>query len=356
MTRIVSIFSDDERLEAATRWVLRIDEGISDADEKSALDDWFNEDPRHKEALLEVAAVWDKTDTLTRLADIFTYEAKEQRAVVAHQRRDWSIGLAVAASLAVIAISAVMLMPRLGSDFGIDTAAPTQTASYETAIGRQKTVLLPDGSEVILNTNTQISLLFTSSARVIHLTRGEAHVKVAKDEFRPLSVIAADRIVQAIGTEFTVEITEDRLVEVLVTEGKVVIGIQPLSDLRNIDAAALPPVIEAKPDNTLLAGEAVVLGASDSVIKPITSDDIEVKLSWKKERLVFRSDPLQKVLDEVERYTTVEFVLLDDELKTEVVSGIFRTGDVEGLLASLELNGRIVHKFDNENRVLLRSQ
>lgn len=77
---------------------------------------------------------------------------------------------------------------------------------------------------------------------------------------------------------------------------------------------------------------------------------------WKTGRLVFRSEPLQKALDEVERYTTVEFVILDDELKAEVVSGIFRTVDVEGLLASLELNGRRAHKFDNDNCVLLCSK
>ena len=53
---------------------------------------------------------------------------------------------------------------------------------------------------------------------------------------------------------------------------------------------------------------------------------------------------------------TVEFVILDDELKAEVVSGIFRTVDVDGLLASLELNGRIEHKFDNDNSVLLCSK
>lgn len=362
MNTVVSISRDDERLEAASRWVLKIDEGTLSAVDQAALSAWLHEDPRHHDVLLEVAAVWDKTDTLARLADFFPHEVTQYQATVVRQHRSWGIGAAVAASLIVLAISAVMLSPSLDLGLEIDRGIPTQTATYETAIGEQKTVLLPDGSEVILNTDTQMSLIFTPSARVLHLIRGELLVKVAKDKSRPFSVMAGDRIVQAKGTEFTVEITEEQFVEVVVTEGKVVVGIQsiPVSvpGNANFDSESFvsPPVLAQLTDNTLAAGEKVVLGAPDAAKEAVSSDDIEVKLSWKNGRLIFRSEPLEKALQEVERYTTVEFVLLDDDLKSEVVSGVFRTGDVEGLLASLELNGKIIHKFDSENRVLLSSQ
>ena len=54
-------------------------------------------------------------------------------------------------------------------------------------------------------------------------------MRVAKED-RPLSVMAIDRIVQAKGTEFVVEITNDQKVDVMVTEGRVVVGIQPLKN------------------------------------------------------------------------------------------------------------------------------
>ncbi len=233
---------------------------------------------------------------------------------------------------------------------------------YETAIGEKKTVLLPDGSEVVLNTNSQLSLTFSPSARVLHLRRGEILIRVASNPVRPLSVIAADRIVQAIGTEFTVEITENEQVEVMVTEGKVVVGIRPLTVGMpgtmngDGDTLVLPPVLAQREENTVSAGEEVILGENDTVKSAVTDDDIEVKLSWNEGRLIFRSEPLEKALHEVERYTTVEFVLLDETLKTRTVSGRFRSGDVEALLESLQMNFNITHEFDSEDRVLLNSQ
>ncbi len=361
MNTVVSISRDDERLEAASRWILRIDEGMLSAGDKAALGAWLDEDPRHRDVLLEVAAVWDKADALARLADIFPHEITDRQVPYVAQRRPWTIGTAIAASLIVLAVSITMLLPRPETALDGAPTIPTQSAAYETAIGEQKTVLLPDGSEVVLNTNSQLSLTFTASARVLHLARGEILVRVAKED-RPLSVVAADQIVQAKGTEFTVEITGEKHVEVVVTEGKVVVGIRQTpgglhgADNQDVDSFVLPPVLAQLADNTLSAGEEVTLGEPDAAKKVLTADEIEVRLSWKEGRLIFRSEPLEKALQEVERYTTVEFVLLDDDLKSELVSGIFRTGDVEGLLASLELNGKIVHKFDSENRVLLSSQ
>ncbi len=361
MNTVVPISRDDERLESASRWVLKIDEGALSASDKAALGVWLDENPEHRDVLLEVAAVWDKTDALARLADFFPHEATPDLKPTAPWHRPWAQGVAIAASLIVLAVTAILLLPRLETISHSDRLLLTQSAAYETAIGEQKTVLLPDGSEVVLNTNSQLSVTFTPSARVLRLARGEILVRVAKDESRPLSVVAGDRIVQAKGTEFTVEITEDQYVEVLVTEGRVVVGIQPsspgLPDTVNTDADsfALPPVLAQLADNTLSAGEELTLGAPDTVKKAVTADEIEVKLSWKEGRLIFRSEPLEKALQEVERYTTVEFVLLDEGLKSEVVSGIFQTGDVETLLVSLRANFNITHKFDGENRVLLSS-
>ena len=361
MKTVVPISRDDERLEAASRWVLKIDEGLLSASDKAAFNDWLDEDDRHRDVLLEVAAVWDKTDALSRLADFFPHEVTQSPTPAGKWHQPWTRMAAASASVAILAVVAVLFLPRLATSPESDRSLQMQSAAYATAIGEQKTVLLPDGSEVVLNTNSQLALTFTSSARVLHLARGEILVRVAEDKSRPLSVVAVDQIVQAKGTEFTVEITENQQVEVLVTEGRVVVGIQPqsLASSNNAatdgDAFVSPPVLAQLADNTLSAGEEVVLGGTATAKNAVSADDIEVKLSWKEGRLIFRSEPLEKALQEVERYTTVEFVLLDDGLKSEVVSGIFRTGDVETLLISLKANFNITHEFDGENRVLLSS-
>src|SRR5260370_1274200 len=54
----------------------------------------------------------------------------------------------------------------------------------------------------------------------VRLTRGEAHLAVAKDSSRPFIVTAGGVSVRAVGTAFNVRRVEQR-VEVFVTEGKV---------------------------------------------------------------------------------------------------------------------------------------
>ena len=352
--KIIPISRDDELLEIASRWVLKVDAGALSASDEAALAAWLDEHIRHRELLQEVAAVWDKADTLARLAELFPHDSTVDRMPHGPWHRRWVQGAAVAACLAMLMISAAWLLNP-----GSDRTLPTTSAAYETAIGAQKTLLLPDGSEVVLNTNSRLAVSFSPSARVLRLARGEILVRVAEDRARPLSVVAGDRIIQAVGTEFVVEITDDQQVELMVTEGKVVIGIQPLAvrspgDVDALDTIGDPPVLALSEDNIVSAGEAVVLSAVEPSRKTVPADDVEVKLSWKEGRLVFRSEPLEKALQEVERYTTVEFVFLDESLKTRTLSGRFRAGDVESLLSLLRVNFNITHEIDGD-RVLLSS-
>ena len=363
MSNVVPISRDDELLGVASRWVLKIDEGTLSASDEAALGAWLDEHARHRELLVEVAAVWDKTDALARLADLFPHDAAADQASRGPRHWRWAQGLAIAAGLAVLAIGGVLLL-----DPGADTTPPTSdgarvaSAEYETAVGGQKTALLPDGSEVVLNTDSRLAVTFTPTARVLRLARGEILVRVAEDRARPLSVVAGDRIIQALGTVFVVEITDEQEVELMVSEGKVVIGMQsPVAttsgadDVDLLEGAPWPPVLAVLADNVVSAGEAVVLSAADPVRRTVSADEVEVKLSWEEGRLIFRSEPLEKALEEVERYTTVEFVFLDESLKTRTLSGRFRAGDVEALLLSLHVNFDITHEFDGDGRVLLTS-
>lgn len=363
MSNVVPISRDDELLGVASRWVLKIDEGTLSASDEAALGAWLDEHARHRELLLEVAAVWDKTDALARLADLFPHDAAADQASRGPRHWRWAHRLAIAAGLAVLVVGGVLLL-----DPGADTTPPTSdgarvtSAEYETAVGGQKTALLPDGSEVVLNTDSRLAVTFTPTARVLRLARGEILVRVAEDRARPLWVVAGDRIIQALGTVFVVEITDEQEVELMVSEGKVVIGMQsPVAtmsgadDVDVLEGAHWPPVLAVLADNVVSAGEAVTLSAADPVRRTVTADDVEVKLSWEEGRLIFRSEPLEKALEEVERYTTVEFVFLDESLKTRTLSGRFRAGDVEALLLSLRVNFDITHEFDGDGRVLLTS-
>ena len=73
MSRVVSINSDEERLDTATRWILRLDNNDLTEEDQSALVDWLVKDQRNCEVLLEVATTWDKTNVLADLSDFFPH-------------------------------------------------------------------------------------------------------------------------------------------------------------------------------------------------------------------------------------------------------------------------------------------
>ena len=77
--------------------------------------------------------------------------------------------------------------------------------NFQTDVGESKDILLSDKSKITLNTNSFVQVRYTQHSRVINLLRGEIHIDVAHDKTRPLSVIAGDKVIQAVGTAFNVE-------------------------------------------------------------------------------------------------------------------------------------------------------
>ena len=113
------------------------------------------------------------------------------------------------------------------------------------------------------------------------------------------------------------------------------------------------------PKSTIVgAGEKVLISANDrntGSIKPesIERDEIAVKLSWREGNLIFRGESLEDAVYEVGRYTAVEFVFLDEKTREVRVAGLFKAGDVEGLLAALRNHFNIAYERQGEHRILL---
>ena len=178
------------------------------------------------------------------------------------------------------------------------------------------------------------------------------HVQVAHDESRPLSVIAGDTIVKAVGTAFSLEINSNQQIELVVTEGKVLVGVHR-SALGG--TADISPDILASSSVMVAAGEQLVLGTREEEIVEVSAEEIEVKLSWRQGNLIFRGESLEDAVAEIGRYTTVEFVILDDDLKKVRIAGLFKAGDVDGLLATLRQNFSISYQRTGDGKIMLTS-
>ena len=344
---------ENDRSIEASRWIAKLDKGLT-ADQTDTLKVWMLTDSKNKSELLAMAQMWDKMDALSRLSEVFPHSVQKSTSITPHHKH-W---LAVSSSVVVVAFIAFMALVGITKidHRSHDPALAAETTSYETAIGGLSKVELWDGSQITLNTNSRVEVNFNERQRVVKLERGEIHIDVAHDPSRPLSVLVGDRIVQTVGTAFSVKIDDSQRVEVIVTDGRVKVGIhaKPTAELSRSSEKLSGGITGA---SLLVArGERVVLDESSAALEVLEPEEIEVQLSWRDGNLVFRGESLAAATAEVGRYAPVEFVFVDEDLQKIRVAGFFKAGDVIGFLATLNANFDIAHERVAGQKLLLSAR
>lgn len=345
--------AENQRLEEASDWIAKLDRGLSD-DEKHTLQVWLSAHPQHITVLLEVAQLWDKMDELSRLSDLFPVAPVNHKA-----SPKWISAMAASFVLALmVGIYQVGVNFTLFG-FGQESVVVAKQMNYQTEIGESNTIVLPDNSKIMLNTNSFVQVRYTPTARIIELQRGEIHIDVAHDTTRPLSVIAGGKVIQAVGTAFNVEV-RNQLVELIVTDGKVLVATSiQKNEPTNINDFDLETMSKRLPQNSMAIskGEKVDLDLTGTTIEKVTKVDpidVAASLSWRQGNLIFRGESLADAMAEISRYTNIEFELDSDEKLTNVkVAGMFKTGDVKGLLEVLNSNFNIKYERVSSNRFAL---
>jgi len=345
VNKVTRLRTREERLEQAADWVVRFDRGLR-GDEHETLEAWLDDDAGNREALLLMLETWEKSDSLARLAELFPEPDRRRRRISSFA---WTGALLLVLAVAVAWF--LLPAPDIGADSEPVIAEQLDSQTFETLVGARKTFELADGSTVDLNTNSLIDVRYSPRERHLELKRGEATFTVAHDPSRPFRVLVGHTVFEAVGTEFNLEIMTDRNIELVVTDGRVRVAARPLEQSSGETAS-----IEATtPDTPVLvaAGEEFTVGGDSPVAVVIDRADIDARLSWHRDDLVFRGETLGQVLQEIGRYTTVEFILLDDGLRSRPVGGVFKVGDVQGALNTLERNFGISYQMVDGNKVLL---
>lgn len=352
---------DAQRLEQACEWIARIDRELQE-DEQVALQQWLAASPLNQQVLFEVAKLWDKMDALSRLSALFgavepPHAQNDSQASChsANQGKRSFRTLAMAASTAALLLLGGLLyrsevLPMVNPSSSI----ASMQATYQTRVGENTTIELPDSSKLVLNTNSFVVVRYSAAARVIELQRGEINIDVAHDTSRPLSVIAGGKIIQAVGTAFNVDLRKDH-VELIVTDGKVLVGSNP-----GDEPPAEQLLSKRLPQSSLAIskGEWVDLdpkGQAREQVQQMDAVELAASLSWRSGNLIFRGENLEDALTEISRYTDIEFELADDaKLKEIHVAGMFKTGDVNGLLEIFRTNFNISHERLSRDKILLK--
>ncbi|CAI9005532.1 transmembrane sensor [Pseudomonas chlororaphis] len=197
-------------------------------------------------------------------------------------------------------------------------------ADYATGTGESRTIELADGSQLQLNTDSAVQVRMNAGERQVRLLRGEGFFEVTRDPARPFVVQSGDGWVKVLGTQFSVA-RRDEQTRVQVAQGKV-----------EVSAGSGTPVY-------LEPGRAVEFQGQR--LADVHGFDPASGFAWRQRQLVFRQQPLSEVVSELNRYWPGKTLVLGEDLRQRVVSGVFEIDKPDAVIKALEytLNLRAEH-------------
>ena len=200
--------------------------------------------------------------------------------------------------------------------------------------GDKATIELPDGTNVVLNSASQLSYLnnFGENVRRVQLN-GEAYFKVAHDEKRAFIVQVGDLEVKVLGTSFNVSAYEDaKDVTVVLWEGKVGVYAQKMSHIM-------------KPGDKIEYNKATHKITATQVHP---SDYIE----WTKGNIYFEKESLENIMKTLSRIYDVEIRFDSNKLPNEYFTGTIPGGGIQNALNILMLTSPFYYEMDGSVIVL----
>ena len=323
----------------AGAWIAKIDQGPLSPAQIDQLQQWIAQSHYHRQYLEKLARNWDAMGILQELAPLFpinsnhssaTPDQAQQAPASGTTKARWTTlnwrGPAMALSLAMVTLLTLVL-------------SQWQPNQFQTQIGEQASYQLPDGTTVFLNTNSQVSIDYSSDRRAVRLIKGEAHFTVAKNPQRPFMVYAGDGMVWAVGTAFNVRYlhsakqapaTAPATIDVTVTEGRVKVFAQLETPASNAHKPA-----QQQREQLVDAGNSVQYSTQITKAPAASPIALEQKLAWQKGALVFKGETLQQALAEIARYTAKDLIITDPSIASIRVGGHYKTDNIDSLLVAL---------------------
>ena len=312
------------RLEQAIAWRLRTAE--SGTESCMALEEWLATDARNAAAWQKVQTPWEILgDHATNPAVIHL-----RRTALAHAHgfarpspNRWRMG--------VLGLSAAAVILTLG--FALLWQTRPHSDIYRTKAGERRTETLTDGSEITLDSNSEVRVHYTKHSRELVLVHGQALFNVTHDVLRPFSVAADRQNIVATGTSFNVDMLGSQLLVTLL-EGHVIV--EPGPALARID---------------MDAGEQLLI--APRLPPSITHVNVDHAVAWERGRLVFQDEPLASVVRRVARYSEHPIVIADEATADLRISGVFREGDVEGFVSTVVSYLQVHAKHESDGSIRL---
>ncbi|MGF6390901.1 ferric-dicitrate binding protein FerR (iron transport regulator) [Pseudomonas aeruginosa] len=179
-------------LRETASWLLLMQEGPLAPAQQAELESWRSRSPEHQRA-------WRRAERL--LANIGSLPPALARRAL--ERPSGSGRRAVLRGLALLLGGAPLVWWGWRAQVWRDGFG----ADYLTAVGERRDLVLEDGSQVEMNTDSALDVRYDAGQRLLRLYRGEIYLRTAADRReppRPFLVRTEQGLMRALGTAFSV--------------------------------------------------------------------------------------------------------------------------------------------------------
>jgi len=222
------------------------------------------------------------------------------------------------ALLAAAGLVAALLVPVMYY-VATDDFSPAATGNYRTDPAERMTVELPDGTNLVLNAASEVTLHHSDHERRLTLHYGEVYLDVAHDPVRPFRVEVDDYLVTVSGTAFEVR-SRHGTAQLIVNEGRVVVTeVQPT------------PGVAA---SEVSAGQKLLLEPGESSVN-LSAGAVAREFSWRDGWLHVQDQRLDVVVRKLEPYLGVDVVFDGNRSAALRVSGSFNMDRASTAMDSL---------------------
>jgi transmembrane sensor len=311
--------------------------------QKKGIDEWAKL-PGNKELFYECLAQWESEN--------LQYSSDVDAALRRHRRRlqlntlpadaDNTGGKSVPGRpFLKMSIAASLLLAALIG--GYLSREKILLKTFVTAYGETRSVLLSDGTKVILNSNSTLTIPrfgFGEYTREVSLV-GEGNFSVAHLPGNQLFVVRTvdGHDIVVLGTEFTVYTRLHRF-KVALSKGKIQLHYRE----NEKDKSSVKDLI-------MVPGELVTIDSGGKAVSQKTQDPA-VFSAWKDNRYIFEHTSLQEICTLFKDDFGVDVEITDPEISTWAVSGSFKASTAHELLEALAESSGLIYKQENKKIII----
>jgi transmembrane sensor len=246
-------------------------------------------------------------------------------------------------------------------------------SEVSTKYGSRTKLLLPDGSQVWLNSGSKLSYdkTYGNGIREVSLS-GEAYFDVVRNPARPFVIHTSSIDIRVLGTAFNVKsFPGEKNTETSLIRGSIEVIIKN----RPAEKIILQPNEKLITANEETVKDLVTTDESAENIKPAAvkeihkqdplvlvshltyapADSAVIETSWMDNKLIFRSETFEDLAIKMERWYGVTIRFADEDIKPKRLNGIFENESIQQALTALQLITPFTYTI-NKNEIEISSK